>query len=632
MSFAELGLAAPLVRALENAGYTEPTPVQSAAVPAAIEGRDLLVAAPTGSGKTAAFMLPALQQLMTPGAGSPRILVLTPTRELAQQVSDAAERYGKEIRNARVVSLTGGVSYIKQNRWLSKPYEILVATPGRLLDQINQRRVKLDGVEILILDEADRMLDMGFIDDIQAVVAKIPETRRTWLFSATFEEPAVRRLAQSLLNNPAEIKLAIPQGQAQSTQIAQRVEITHDMAGKNRLLREILTDVELTQAIVFTATKRMAEELADDLAGGGELAAALHGDMNQPQRTRTLDRLRSGQLRVLVATDVAARGIDVAGISHVINYDLPRTAEDYIHRIGRTGRAGRTGTAITMADRRDTGRVRMLERALGQKLLPEGTPNLPARDRAPRRPGNSPRPQGGFGGGDRRPAGDGGQRSFGGDSRPAFSRDAAPRRPRPADGFNARPADGFNARPASGHSPRPAASYDDVQPLSNESRNPFERERSSRPRPASNSWDSQRPAYAGNNDGFRGGDRRPAGEVNGNRNADTRRPRPAAGGEWRPDAPRAARPAGEWQNDRSSAPRRDDRAAAPRSKPAGSVWEGAPRSNAPASRSTTAPAARTERSDRTLHAPRDTAAPRRAPRSADGYGAGAPKRRTTTPR
>jgi superfamily II DNA/RNA helicase len=376
MSFSALGLNDFILRALADAGYQAPTPVQQQAVPAALAGCDLLVSSRTGSGKTAAFMLPSLHRLAEPArheARGPRILVLTPTRELARQVADAAQKYGRHLRHAKVVSIVGGVAYPVQNRMLASRYEILVATPGRLIDQVQSGRIDFSRLEVLVLDEADRMLDMGFIEDIETIVARLPRERQTLLFSATLDG-RITRLAGGMLNDPQRIEIAPPP--AHEAQIEQRLLVADGLAHKNQLLDRILRESDLRQAIVFTATKRDADALAGDLEQTGFAAAALHGDMKQSQRNRTLEHLRRGRVRVLVATDVAARGLDVQGISHVINFDLPKSAEDYVHRIGRTGRAGHTGVAISLVGRNDYHQVKAIERYTRQPIPVHTIPGL----------------------------------------------------------------------------------------------------------------------------------------------------------------------------------------------------------------------------------------------------------------
>ena len=402
MNFDSLGLAAPIREAIALAGYTDPTPVQARAVPEAIAGRDLLVSSQTGSGKTAAFMLPALQLLTEPHAAAgrgPRVLVLTPTRELSMQVTKAAETYGRKMKKVKTVSIVGGMPYPVQNRLLKMGVDILVATPGRLLDQMQSGRVDLSRLQILVLDEADRMLDMGFKDDLEAIVAKLPTTRQTLFFSATLE-PNIARLAASMLNDP--VRIEIDSQQTRHENIEQRLHFADDMGHKNRLLDHLLRDTEMNQAIVFTATKRAADDLASNLNEAGFSVAALHGDMKQGARTRTLQALRRGGLKVLVATDVAARGIDVQGISHVINYDLPRQAEDYVHRIGRTGRAGKNGIAISLANVREHFQVKLIERFTSQAIPVTTIPGLEPKQRVFTKPSGP------------RPAGRDGARKFGG--------------------------------------------------------------------------------------------------------------------------------------------------------------------------------------------------------------------------
>ncbi len=374
MPFSELGLPQPLLAALHKHGYTAPTPVQRAAIPAALAGQDLLVSSHTGSGKTAAFLLPSLARLAQhAGPGGPRVLVLAPTRELAQQVEQAARRYGQSLPRLRTVALVGGAPYGAQLKALAQPVDIVIATPGRLIDHMTRGRIDLARLEVLVLDEADRMLDMGFVDDIEAIVARTPATRQTLLFSATLDG-VVGSLARRLTRNPQRIEITTSaQGRAP---IAQRLLFADDHGHKTRLLDALLREDGLTQAIVFTATKKAAEDLAQDLRARGFSAAPLHGDMRQHHRNTTLRHLHAGRTRVLVATDVAARGIDVAGISHVINFDAPRQAADYVHRIGRTGRAGRSGVAVTLAVQGERRLIREIERYTGERLQAETLPGL----------------------------------------------------------------------------------------------------------------------------------------------------------------------------------------------------------------------------------------------------------------
>ena len=368
MSFEALNLNPAILQALSAAGYTEPTAVQSRAIPVAIAGHDIMVSAPTGTGKTAAFVLPALQRLATPSTKSgcgPRVLVLTPTRELALQVTSAVEKYCKFLRRMRTGTVLGGLPYFNQRRLLEQPLDILVATPGRLIDFMQQGKVDFSRLEMLVLDEADRMLDMGFIKPVETIAAATPATRQTLMFSATLDG-GIAQLGRKLLRDPQLIEIAA--SKAQHENIEQRLHYVDDGGHKSKLLDHLLRGVDMDQAIVFTATKRGADRLADKLAGDGHASAALHGDMSQNQRNRTLAKLRSGNLRVLVATDVAARGIDVKSISHVINYDLPKQAEDYVHRIGRTGRAGINGIAISFAAPDDGWQVKQIERYTGHTI------------------------------------------------------------------------------------------------------------------------------------------------------------------------------------------------------------------------------------------------------------------------
>ncbi|HWP20838.1 MAG TPA: DEAD/DEAH box helicase [Burkholderiaceae bacterium] len=384
MSFDTLGLAPALLKAVADAGYQEPTEVQLRAIPAALEGRDLLVSSSTGSGKTAAFVLPALQGVLAARQDpaqrrekgkvhGPRVVVLAPTRELAIQVSKACMTYGRQIPGLRVATVVGGVPYGAQLKALRGPLDVLIATPGRLLDHLGSGAAVLANVQMLVLDEADRMLDMGFIDDIHAIAETLPAQRQTLMFSATFAGH-VGGLAQRLTREPQRVDVASHTDT--HANIEQRLHWADSISHKNSLLEHILTERELDQAVVFTSTQRDADWLADRLAEMGHAVAALHGGMPQGRRNRVLQGLRRRELRVLVATDVAARGIDVPTITHVINYGLPMKAEDYVHRIGRTGRAGRDGLAITLAERRDTGMIRRIERFTTQRIEAAVIPGL----------------------------------------------------------------------------------------------------------------------------------------------------------------------------------------------------------------------------------------------------------------
>ena len=398
MSFSSLGLDPSLLATLTALGYTEPTPVQLEAIPAALAGGDLLVSSQTGSGKTAAFLLPALQRLYAPAAvagSGPRVLVLTPTRELALQVQKSAHGYGATQR-MRSASLVGGMPYGLQLKQLSRPVDIVIATPGRLKDHMDRRTVNLGRVELLVLDEADRMLDMGFQEEIDAIVARIPKERQTLLFSATLEG-VVGHLAQRVTKNARRI--AIARVAETKLDITQHALVADNHAHKVRMLDTLLREEEVDQTLVFTATKRAAEDLSGELLGKGFDVGALHGDMRQRERSQMLQRLRDGKMKVLVATDVAARGIDVPGINLVVNYDAPRQAEDYVHRIGRTGRAGRAGVAVTFLGHDDRHLVRQIERFTGNVVTMMVIPGLePAsyqkragRDAAGQRAGNRAR-------------------------------------------------------------------------------------------------------------------------------------------------------------------------------------------------------------------------------------------------
>ena len=367
MTFASLNLHPSILRAIEDSGYTIPTPIQAQAIPEVLAGNDIMASAQTGTGKTAAFMLPALNLLATPHASNsrgPRILILVPTRELAAQVNDSARSYGKHIR-ARTVSIVGGMPYPLQNKLLSQPLDILVATPGRFIDHLDRGRIDLSRLQMLILDEADRMLDMGFMPDVERICNALPVERQTLLFSATLDGN-IGRIARDILRNPKTIQVA--QQKEKHANIEQRLHYVDDMTHKNKLLEHLLIAPGVNQAIIFTSTKRHADVLAEDLYAAGHKTAALHGDMTQGARNRTLTKLRHGDVKVLVATDVAARGIDINGITHVINYDLPKFAEDYVHRIGRTGRAGASGIAISFASNMDRHILRKIEQYTGNKL------------------------------------------------------------------------------------------------------------------------------------------------------------------------------------------------------------------------------------------------------------------------
>jgi superfamily II DNA/RNA helicase len=399
MSFDSLGLAPALLSSIERTGFTTPTPVQLAAIPPAMAGSDLMVSSQTGSGKTAAFMLPALHRIAQKSANKGRgvqVLVLTPTRELALQVSEATAAYGSNLDDLRIATVVGGMPYGAQLKALSRRVDVLVATPGRLLDHLQARRVDLSTVHTLVLDEADRMLDMGFIDDINTIVDRTPQDRQTLLFSATLDG-TVAKLAARMMRDPQRIELASQSDR--HANITQTLLYADDAGHKLRLLDHILRDAEMGQAIVFTATKRGADDLAEHLADTGFSVMALHGDMNQRQRSRTLTEVQDGRVRVLVATDVAARGIDVQAISHAINYDLPMQPEDYVHRIGRTGRAGRDGLAYTLAVHGERHKVRRIEHFIGHQIPSEVIAGLEPQRTPSARPEGAGRGAGGKKGG-----------------------------------------------------------------------------------------------------------------------------------------------------------------------------------------------------------------------------------------
>jgi superfamily II DNA/RNA helicase len=403
MNFEDLKLAPAILKAVREQGYENPTAIQAQAIPLVLEGHDLLGGAQTGTGKTAAFTLPMLHNLSMRrsvqnkwGGNGIRALVLTPTRELAAQVEESVRAYGKYLQLSSTV-IFGGVGMNPQIDRVKKGVDILVATPGRLLDLQQQGFMDLSQVQMLVLDEADRMLDMGFIDDITTIADHVPAARQTVMYSATFAGN-VGNLARNLLREPQRIDVASHTDT--HVNIEQRLHWADNTHHKNALLDHILTGTDLEQAVIFTSTQRDADWLADRLAELGHAVASLHGGMPQGRRNRVLQGLRNKHLRVLVATDVAARGIDVPTISHVINYGLPMKAEDYVHRIGRTGRAGRSGLAVTLAERRDAAMVQRIQRFTTQRIPPAVIaglePKRPEPSQAPR-PAAGPRKAGGFG-------------------------------------------------------------------------------------------------------------------------------------------------------------------------------------------------------------------------------------------
>ncbi|MCG3871221.1 DEAD/DEAH box helicase [Psychrobacter sp. Ps7] len=364
ITFAELDIAKPILTALDRSGYTNPTPIQAQAIPFALAGRDLLLSAQTGSGKTAAFVIPVLDRLSraTSFDKLTKALILTPTRELAQQVHDSVRTYSKDMRGLFCVPLVGGAPYNGQITALKKGVQVIVATPGRLLDHINAGRVDLSSLEILVLDEADRMLDMGFADDISDILRAAPIDRQTIMCSATWDGP-VGKIAASFTKNPERVSIKV-----ESAHIEEKVYYCDDFDHKNRLLDKIVCQQDMEQIIIFAATKRSTEKLAKQLQEAGHKASFLHGDLPQSKRNRIVQDLRNGKVKILVATDVAARGLDIPAISHVINYDLPRQTEDYVHRIGRCGRAGRTGIAISLCSMDDRPQLNAINRYLDRKM------------------------------------------------------------------------------------------------------------------------------------------------------------------------------------------------------------------------------------------------------------------------
>jgi ATP-dependent RNA helicase RhlE len=399
--FSALGLKPALVRAVLDEGYTVPTPVQTAVIAHVIAGRDMLAAAQTGTGKTAAFVLPILQRL---GASAPtgriRALVLTPTRELAAQIGERVSVYGQHHGLSHEV-VYGGVSQHRQEIALRRAPDVLIATPGRLLDLMGQGVAKLDGVEYFVLDEADRMLDMGFVRDVRRVIQALPAVRQTLLFSATIP-PDIDALAKTLLRDP--VRVSVTPEKTTADTVEQTVMYV-SKAGKRDLLEKVLQDREVARCIVFTRTKHGANRLSEQLEKAGIGSAAIHGNKSQGARERALEAFRAGTTRVLVATDLAARGIDVDGISHVINYDRPNVAESYVHRIGRTGRAGAVGRAISFCDHEERPLLADIERLIRRRLPVTGDPLPPEPPPGPQNAG-PPQHGGGFrGGGGGRPGG-----------------------------------------------------------------------------------------------------------------------------------------------------------------------------------------------------------------------------------
>jgi superfamily II DNA/RNA helicase len=387
MQFQDLITNPEILQAIDEMGHTTPTPIQGMTIPVALEGHDLLASAQTGTGKTAAFLIPSLIKMTTPSPimkKGPRVLILVPTRELACQVKAEALKYSQYLSKVKTVCIYGGVPYPAQFKELSRHYELLVATPGRLMDHLERGKISLEKVEMLVLDEADRMLDMGFIEAVEQIAQLIPQNRQTLFFSATFKKNVVA-LAKKLLKNPKEIQASHPHEKHEN--IEQKLLKAQNLEHKYQLLDSLLNEEALNQVIVFTSTKKQADTLMERLADRGEDVGVLHGDIKQKQRTKTVTRLKQGAIRILVATDVAARGIDIPTISHVINFDLPSFAEDYVHRIGRTGRAGAKGTAFSFVSKKEFYMVKEIEKFTGQKLAAEGE----FEEKAPKRAENAPK-------------------------------------------------------------------------------------------------------------------------------------------------------------------------------------------------------------------------------------------------
>jgi len=390
MRFDDLGLSADVLRAVADAGYETPTPIQAQAIPQVLMGRDVLGCAQTGTGKTAGFTLPMIEILAAGRARArmPRSLILEPTRELAAQVSENFERYGK-YHKLNMALLIGGVSYGDQEKKLDRGVDVLIATPGRLLDHFERGRILLNDVKVLVIDEADRMLDMGFIPDVEKIVGLLSPLRQTLFFSATMP-PEIRRLADAFLSNPKEITVAPPASPAVS--VAQALSVVDDL-DKREALRRLLRAEEVRSAIIFCNRKRDVDILCRSLKRHGFIAAAIHGDMDQASRTETLEAFKLGEMPLLVASDVAARGLDIDDLSHVFNFDVPIHAEDYVHRIGRTGRAGRSGKAFTLATPADGRFVGAIEKLIGKPI-----PRVEVPDMAPLELSDEERPRRGRGG------------------------------------------------------------------------------------------------------------------------------------------------------------------------------------------------------------------------------------------
>ena len=460
--FTSLGLAEPLLRALRQEGYTNPTPIQAQSIPALLEGRDLLGIAQTGTGKTAAFALPILDRLIkNPRKTEPRMvraLILAPTRELAVQIADSFRTYGR-FAKLFVGVVVGGVSMGPQRQQLSRGLDVLVATPGRLLDHMGGGAVRLDKTEVIVLDEADHMLDLGFILPIRKIVSKLPAQRQNLFFSATMPKE-IAGLAGELLSEPVEVSVTPVATTAE--RIAQ--EVFHIEAGRKRdLLVELLQRPDVKRTIVFTRTKRGADRVAEILDKAGLPSAAIHGNKSQGQRQRALTDFRSGRAPVLVATDIAARGIDVDGVTHVVNFELPEVPESYVHRIGRTARAGNEGAAFSLCDHTERHLLRAIEKLTRQQIPAEDrrAPGSPALD-APRQGQGARKPGGRSGFGKPRSSFEGRpRRDF--ESKPRSNFEGRPRRDfegKPRSDFGDKPRNGFEGKPRGEHQGRPRGDFE----------------------------------------------------------------------------------------------------------------------------------------------------------------------------
>ncbi|MEQ1591458.1 MAG: DEAD/DEAH box helicase [Thiobacillaceae bacterium] len=466
--FTSLGLAEPLLRAIADAGYTTPTPIQAQAIPQVLAGGDLLAAAQTGTGKTAGFTLPILHHLLTrevqsPKPGRPRCLILVPTRELAAQVEESVKTYGKYLALKSMV-MFGGVNINPQLKMLRSRVDILVSTPGRLLDHLGQKTVDLSGVEILVLDEADRMLDMGFIRDIKKVLAVVPKQRQTLLFSATFSDE-IKTLANSLLHKPGCIEVA--RRNTASELVDQSMHLV-PQAHKRDLLSHLIKRHDWKQVLVFTRTKHGANKLAEKLIKDGITAAAIHGNKSQGARTKALAQFKDGSIGVLVATDIAARGIDIDQLPQVVNFELPNVAEDYVHRIGRTGRAGSTGAALSLVDSEEMSYLKDIERLIKRSIVRveiEGfVPPLKSELMSDERPPRPPHGRGGQPGGR---SGQGRANQEGGRNGQPNGRNASGRAQpgsKPAAARTAQPASATRSGASAAHKPRPQAALFSAKP------------------------------------------------------------------------------------------------------------------------------------------------------------------------